>query len=200
MTLALALSLALITQQGTTLALEVDGSVKQFHLYWNLTNELILELDGTQVTYINQVTPLKPVSITFDPLRLNLPPSIQRTSPYRCTLADQNGSCVLAYQYTSIDYGADPTNGKQCALLGFQFSGATQDTMSPYTFMAFNYGASALLTLYPASGVAQDIDDVISGKSQSVYGSGVFTQAITLWNSLVYPQPWRPRSVSGIPY
>ena len=60
MGLAVALSLALITQPGTTQILQVDGSVKQFQLYWDFEGELILELNGATVTQINGAAPPNP--------------------------------------------------------------------------------------------------------------------------------------------
>lgn len=195
MGLAVALSLALITQPGTTQILQVDGSVKQFQLYWDFEGELILELNGATVTQINGAAPTKPVSITFKPLQLNLAPAVQVSNPYRCTLANPNGAAVLTYQFGSVNYGTDPTTSKQSAALGFTFGGFVSDLMSPYSFIAFDYGASESLTLYPESNDAQDIEDVMRGNSFSVGGSAVFTQAVTPNNTMLYPRHWRPIKV-----
>ena len=84
MSLALALSLALLTQQAaTTQVTQVNGTM-QFQLYWDYDDNgdaLILELTGASITDINGTKPLQAVSMNFKDIQLNLPPAQKCTEP-----------------------------------------------------------------------------------------------------------------------
>jgi len=195
MSLALALSLALLTQQAaTTEVTQVDGTM-QFQLYWDYdTNALLLELTGSTITDINGAKPLGTVSIKFEALQLNLPPEQNVRSPYLGILSNQNGTASLYYQYSSINYGVAN------ATLGFTFGGAYPDLMTPYSFDYFNYGAFQYFTLYPATGNGQDIASVLSGKLAGVSGTGSLQMVLSPFNTLLNPQQTRRLYLPAVRY
>ena len=72
--------------------------------------------------------------------------------------------------------------------------------MAPYSFLYFNYGAYQSFTLYPTSGNSKDIASVLSGKLEGVSGTATFQIAVSPFNSLLNPQPWRPLYLPAVPY
>lgn len=197
MSLALALSLALLTQQAaTTQVIQANGTM-QFQLYWDFDDDgdaLILELSGAAITDINSTKPPQAVSMNFKDIQLNLPPAQNVRSPYLCILSNQNGTAGLYYQYTAINYGLDN------ATLNFSIGGAYPDLMAPYSFLYFNYGAYQSFTLYPTSGNSQDIASVLSGKLEGVSGTGTFQMVLSPFNTALYPPQWLPKYWPAVRY
>ena len=88
------------------------------------------------------------------------------------------------------------------ALMGFFFGPfLIANLMSPYSFLAFNYGAFQYIELFPNSGVGQDIKDVMDGKSLGTSGIATFNLGLSILNTLTGPRN-APISVywPGVPY
>ncbi len=180
MGLALALSLALAAQQTTTLVNQVDGTAQKFELYWTFApTTLALTMNGATVSAVNNNAPSTPVSIAFNPAQINPIPK----NPNLCVVSDQNGVALLSYQWNSVLYS------DQQARLGFEVAYALEDQMSPYTFIAFDYGAFYEVVLTPASGKVQDIQDVMNGKLFSVSGTATFELLVAPYNGYLNPRP-----------